>query len=321
MKAFQSVAAKLLAAFNAANGTTLTAQQVSFKDIRPVDSITPRPNTTKNTAITMTVSDSSAYPGEITLFYDRVNIAVPSTYAPLGSVLSIEATNQKTIHELLPLINRRLGTDLTKEDVVDRQLQLEKGFDTISVVMTGKSPLFVGAVKVLITRQLSNVTDLVLPVVGETWQVSNANSAAVSGYPLAARYPRGLLTYRFDYTAQANVLRNYAWTPEWSFDRDGPRGQALAAALKAVDGFPWVFTVNPTVKQSGELWGTWIAYNGPINKMPPNVSNDFKHYIDAVGMRGDEFDNVMILQPDVPWSNNHTYRCMNVIHYNDEVVK
>ncbi len=80
-------------------------------------------------------------------------------------------------------------------------------------------------------------------------------------------------------------------------------------------------TVNPTVKQNGERWGTWIAYNGPINKMPPNVSNDFKHYIDAVGMRGDEFDNVMILQPDAPWSNNHTYRCMNVIHYNDEVVK
>lgn len=321
MKAFQSVTAKLLAAFNAANNSTITANQVTFKDVRPVDSLTPRPDTKKNTAITMVVSDSSAYPGEVTLYYDRVNIAQPTTYAPLGSLLSITATNQKSIHELLPLINRRLGTELEPDEVVDRQLNLEKGFDTISVVMTGKSELFIGSVKILVVRDIDPELDLILPVVGETWQVSNANSAVVPNYPLKVRYPRGLQTYRYDYSAQADVLRGYAWTPEWTFDRDATRGRNLANALKAVDGNPWVFTAPPTVKNDWELWGTWVAYNGPIKDMPPNVSNDYKQYIDAVGMRSDEFDNVMVLQPDVPWSNNLTYRCMMVVHYNDEVVK
>lgn len=321
MKAFQSVSAKLLAAFNAANNSTITMNQVSFKDVRPVDSITPRPNTTKNTAITMVVSDSSPYPGEVTLFYDRLNISVPANYAPLGSSLSIKATVEKTIHDLLPLINRRLGTELTKDEVVDRPLYLDKGFDTISVVMTGKSNLFIGSIKLLVVRDVNPEVDLILPVVGEVWQVSNAASAAVSGIPLQAKYPRGLLSYRYDYSAQANTLKTYAWTPEWSGLKDAPKGVALAAALKAVDNYPWVFTAPPTVKQAGELWGVWVAYNGPIKNMPPNVSNDYKQYIDAVGMRSDEFDNVMVLQPDVPWSTNSAYRCMLVVHYNDEVVK
>lgn len=321
MKAFQSVTVKLLAAFNAANTSTITMNQVTFKDVRPVDSLTPRPNTTKNTAITMVVSDSSAYPGEVTLFYDRINISQPSTFAPLGSSLSITATTEKSIHELLPLINRRLGTTLVPAEVVDRKLQLEKGFDTISVVMTGKSELFIGSVKILVIREIDPELDLILPVVGETWQVSNAASAAVSGYPLQARYPRGLLSYRYDYTAQADVLKTYAWTPEWTGLKDATKGKALAAALKAIDNYPWIFTAPPTVKNAGELWGVWIAYNGPIKDMPPNVSNDYKHYIDAVGMRRDEFDNVMVIQPDVPWSSNTAYRCMLVVHYNDEVVK
>lgn len=317
MKAFQSVSAKLLAAFNAANNSTITMNQVSFKDVRPVDSITPRPNTTKNTAITMVVSDSSPYPGEVTLFYDRLNISVPANYAPLGSSLSIKATVEKTIHDLLPLINRRLGTELTKEEVVDRPLYLDKGFDTISVVMTGKSNLFIGSIKLLVVRDNDPVSDLIVPYMGELWYKDHIDCETTPNNPLTQKWPPALRTYLSDYSAQAEFLKTIPAFKTYTPITDTALGVNLANAMKAVDGLAWVFTSTKTI---ANLWRCWVIYNGPTEEF------DLSHYVDEAyfgeavdPMRKDEFDNVMVLRNNNPWNDTYGYRSCIVLHYNNEV--
>lgn len=319
MRAFNSVAGRCLAAFNAANGTTLTMEQVEFTDVRPVDSITPRPNTPRNTAITMKVKRGAPFTGETTLYYDRIQLATPFKNAPLQTLLGVSATTEKTIHELLPLINRRLGTSFVEDEILDAPLKLEKGFDVITVQTTGKSQHFVGSVQLQVTRPTNPAVDLVVPHMGELWYKDHIFAESIAGQPLTQKWPPALRTYLSDYSFSADFLRTVPAYPEYTPITDTAFGSKLANSLKAVDLISWVFTATKTI---ANLYRAWPIYNGPTKDFNLDPHIDEPYYAEAVDqMRSDEFDNVLVLMTNGAWTDAYGYRSCIVVHYNDEVVK
>lgn len=319
MRAFNSVAGRCLAAFNTANGTTLTLDQVEFSDVRPVDSITPRPNTPRNTAITMKVKPGAPFTGETTLYYDRIQLATPFKNAPLQTLLGLSATTETTIHEMLSLINRRLGTSFVEDEIVDAPLKLEKGFDVITVQTTGKSQHFVGSVQLQVTRPTNPAVDLVVPYMGELWYKDHIIAETVPGQPLTQKWPPALRTYLTDYSLSADFLRTVPAYPEYTPITDTAFGLKLANALKAVDTLAWVFTATKTI---ANLWRAWPIYNGPTKDFNLDTWVDEPYYAEAIDqMRSDEFDNVLVLMTNGAWTDAYGYRSCIVVHYNDEVVK
>lgn len=318
MRAFNPVAGPCLTAFNKANGTALTLEQVEFGDMRPTDSITPRPDTTRNTAITMKTLPGAPFTGETTLYYDRIQLATPFKNAPLQSLLGLSATHEKTIHALLPLINRRLGTQFVEEEIEDAPLRLEKGFDVITVRTTGKSRQFVGSVKLQVTTGPDPLVDVVVPYMGELWYKDHVVAASVVGQPLINTWPPALRTYLTDYSISADFLRTVPAYPEYTPITDTAFGLKLAAALKAVDTVSWVFQ---STMAGANLWRAWPIYNGPIEDFKADNQLDEPYYADAMEhMRSDEFDNVLVLMTNGSWTDPYGFRSCIVVHYNDEVV-
>lgn len=319
MRTFNSVEAQCLAAFNAANSTTLTLSQVEFKDVRPVDSITPRPVTDRNTAITMATKRGAPFTGETTLYYDRIQLASPFKNAPLLSTLSVKATTEKTIHELLPEINRRMGTDFDPSEIEDAELNIEKGFDVITLRASATCRQFVGSVKLKVTAVPDPTREIVVPYMGELWYKDHQAADANTTRPLTQKYPPGLKTYLCDYSVSAEFLRTVPASPDYNPIIDSVFGLKLAAALKAGDGISWSFT---TSRLTNNLYRSWPIYNGPIADLNIDTWVDEPHYGAAVGaMRADEFDNVLILRTNGNDSDSFGYRSCLIVHYNNEVVK
>ena len=321
MRIINDVFDQLLANFNQKNSTALTRSQVEFKDIRPVDSITPRPNTTKNTAITMAVKRNAPLTGEVTLFYDRIQLRQPYREAPLqNGTLKFQVMTEKTVVELLPKINQRLGTRLTADDVVDRPLSLRKGFDIFDLVASPMSPNFIGVLSMLAIRVDNPETDVVLDTYKPLWYYDNLASETVSGTPLIQKALPSLFTYHNDYSAIADYLHTVPAYDTWTA-LSVADGLVLANALKSCDGRGWT---SITGKGAANLRGAWVMYNGPIDQVPDRVGIVAEDIAlmgtDAfVGFRSDEFDNVMLIRTDAPYSDGYSNRSAYIIHYNNEV--
>lgn len=321
MRIIQDVFGQLLANFNQKNSMTLTIDQVEFKDIRPVTSISPRPQTTKNTAITMALKRNAPAQGEVTLYYDRIPLRKPYQEAPLQvSTLQLVATTERDVVALLPKINQRLGTRLTARDVLNKDLSLRKGFDLFTLQASTTSPNFIGTLDLLVVRAEDPETDVVIDTFKPVWYFDNDLAENTPSFPLTAKFQVAWLTHMKDYSAQSDFLRTL---PANQVDRLTPaQSLALANALKAVDTRAWVST---TTKTSGNLYNAWVLYNGPT----ANVGSDLgvvaaeTALMEAAwdGLRKDEFDNVMVIRTNAPWSDANGGRACLVVHYNDEVTQ
>lgn len=322
MRLINDVFGQLLANFNQKNSMTLTRDQVEFRDIRPVTSIYPRPQTTKNTAITMVLKRNAPAQGEVTLYYDRIPLQKPYREAPLQSpTLQFVATTERDVVALLPKINRRLGTKLASTDVLNKELSLRKGFDLLTLQASPSSPNFIGTLDLLVVRTTDPEIDVVLDTYKPVWYYDNVLAENTASYPLALKYQLAWLTYMKDYSAQADFLRT---VPVSQIDRLTPAmSTALAAAMKAVDGRAWTST---TTKTAGNLYNSWVIYNGPCADIGPEVgiiAEEIALMTDGGwdGVRSDEFDNVLLIRTNAPWSDNYGGRAAVVIHYNNEVTK
>lgn len=320
MRLINDVFGQLLANFNQKNSMTLTRDQVEFRDIRPVTSIYPRPQTTKNTAITMALKRNAPAQGEVTLYYDRIPLRRPYHQAPLQMpALQLVVTTEHDIVTLLPKINRRLGTRLTPSDVLNRELSLRKGFDLITLQASPSSPNFIGTLEMLAVRGTATGNDIVIDTYKPVWYYDNYLTETTPGYPMNTKYQPAWLTYMKDYSAQADFLRTVPadlvtrLTPEMS--------TALAAALKAVDTRAWTSTNS---RISGNLYNAWVIYNGPCSDIGSDVgivTEEVALMADGGwdGVRADEFDNVLLIRTNAPWTDSYGGRSAIVIHYNNEV--
>lgn len=322
MRLINDVFGQLLSNFNLKNSMTLTRDQVEFRDIRPVTSIYPRPQTTKNTAITMALKRNAPAQGEVTLYYDRIPLQKPYREAPLqAAALQFVATTERDVVALLPKINQRLGTRLSPSDVLNKELSLRKGFDLLTLQASPTSPNFIGTLDLLVTRTADPEIDIVLDTYKPVWYHDNYLAETTPSYPMTMKYQLAWLTYMKDYSAQADFLRT---VPVSHVDRLTPAmSTALAAALKAADTRAWVST---TAKTSGNLYNAWVIYNGPCSGIGPDVgvvTADIALMTDGGwdGVRGDEFDNVMLIRTNAPWSDAYGGRAAIVVHYNNEVTE
>lgn len=320
MRLINDVFGQLLANFNQKNSMTLTRDQVEFRDIRPVSSIYPRPQTTKNTAITMALKRNAPAHGEVTLYYDRIPLQKPYREAPLQApALQFVATTERDVVALLPLINRRLGTRLTTTDVINKELSLRKGFDLLTLQASPSSPNFIGTLDLLVVRSVNPVSDLLIDTYKPVWYYDNYLTENTASYPMTMKYQLAWLTYMKDYSAQADFLRTVPVSP---VTRLTPAmSTALAAALKAVDTRAWT---SSTSKVAGNLYNAWAIYNGPCSDIGSDVgiaAEDVALMADGGwdGVRADEFDNVLLIRTNAPWSDAYGGRAAIVVHYNNEV--
>jgi len=163
-------------------------------------------------------------------------------------------------------------------------------------------------VDVSIDTVATTATDLSFTVDGLS-ALDPANSSDTA-YNFNNRYSPYIETAYNDYSAQAAVLKTLPWQSTWTGATDA-NATSLAAALKAVDGRPWV--MNSTVPLTEfNLYAAWIRYNGPISGAPlsganlPNVA-DFEYR--------SGFTNVLIFCPPYQQQTNLWYGT-GFVYYN-----
>lgn len=320
---FRDLSKLLLAAYNTANNQAISLLDVEFVDVRPVATITPKPNTTKNTAVTMRMKDGSSLTGETTLYYDRVSLANSFKNAPLLNALAIGVTTEKTLHEILPIVNRRLGTRLQPSDVYNQNINMEWGIATVTIRATEQCLTFVDELVIGLRLAGEVVADLVdIEYDIQQHSISNKYSETASG-ALTSKFNQQWRTAMFDYSSQAAVLKSYV-------AKEGPfqasyhntniaNCQTLANALKAVDGLAWV-AYNSVYNLN--LYGHWMMYNGPTASITAKqMSVEYSDYdSDLIGILDTvnrEYDNVMVIMLNNPWNGKDGWRESLVIHYNN----
>lgn len=126
-----------------------------------------------------------------------------------------------------------------------------------------------------------------------------------TSYKALARYNPYVATAYNDYTPQANTLKAIPWQSVWT-GATNANAQALANALKAVDGLPWAMnTAAPTLEYN--LYATWVRYNGVVANAPKMDIEGFEYR--------EGFTHVMLICPPFQQQGNLWYG-IGVIYYN-----
>lgn len=318
MKIFEDVRRRLLRTFNTRNNQNIPFDKVSFGNPVPYDSLVPVPGQTgadygPNTAVSLRMLPGAPFTGETQLYYNRLPLGRAFRHAPLKTVLAVKATNEKTVHELIPQLNRRLGTSFKTRDLVNAPLDLSIGFMRLTLVAAPTSYEWVGSVELAVWgTDRGNEFDFVN--VGKLWQADDASQLSVSGYPTNVRWPVALATYHIDYTPQQATLRAFAASDVWAPLSDA-NATTLANALKAVDGRGWLMSTNITPYN---LRGTSIYYNGKVATfVPTGILVDDPGAASIVKMLNSDYDNVLIARADWPWKSASGFRSFLIVHYND----
>lgn len=320
MKVFENVPKRLLTLFNAKYGTALTLDQVEFKNPRPTANITPKPGTTKNTAVTLAMRPGAAYTGETTVYYDRMSLGKAWLNAPLLGELAIPVENETTVHQLLPKLYQRLGAKFLPTDLIDSPLGLTNYIGSVVLRAAETSLSWYGSVEIGIWSA-NRPAEFNVQYPGKFWIPDDVDTET-SNHPLTSRRPPSLDTYYCDYSSQYNALKAIAATSVYKIlSADGCWN--LAAALKAVDGLNWNY--NTAYATSYNLSGAVVFYNGPIKDYPAWLAANQKlPYIDnntdlglLVNPFNPEYDNAMLIRPDRPWSDTTGYRLFFIVHYNN----
>lgn len=124
-------------------------------------------------------------------------------------------------------------------------------------------------------------------------------------YKSTSRYNPYVATAYNDYTPQAAALKNIPWQSAWT-SASNANAQAIANALKAVDGLPWTMnTATPTLEYN--LYAAYVRYNGPIANAPQFDIEGFEYR--------DGFTHVMLVFPPFQQQSNLWYG-IGVVYYN-----
>lgn len=320
---FEDIPKRLVREFNKANNTALTVDSVDFVDPRPVTSLSPKPNTTCNTAISMQLKANQIYTGETTLYYDRLDLGATFKHAPLGTLLPIKASKATGTHDLLDELSIRLGARLSKADFYNDPMTVTMGVSPLTIRAKPGSLLWTGSLTIL-TWHFDSDTDILVDYPGKQWTYSDA--LADINNKINGKYVISHYCYNFDYTTQAAVLKTVPASPGVTpvYLTSLTLLNNLQAALVAVDSQDWVVKTSYTTA-GYNLYHCWALYNGPTDQWlnqfdlypgfgGPTMNEAYKKFNTLFST---EYDNVLVIQLDTPAMSSVGWPCYAIFHYND----
>ncbi|MNH65369.1 hypothetical protein D3C73_173780 [compost metagenome] len=155
-------------------------------------------NPSVNATVKVRGIQGEVYAGQVAISYNRLDLGVlyRGNYRP-----EFTALGQSTLYRLLPEINKALGLNLTKNDLIDVDLKLLEEGDQVNLELRAKpgSLAYTGLATILFNRRQLMLTD-VLPV--EAFEEFKHADPVLEGYQSA-----GLLTWGQDFTIIAQYLK------------------------------------------------------------------------------------------------------------------
>lgn len=310
----------LLKRFNEKNGLALRLDQVVFSNPRDAKLVDPVLAKNYNSVIDVVMQKNAPYDGVAVLFYNRVNFAYEFANSRLLDINYLIIEEEKTIHELIPALNRKLGLALVPEEVADKTFESVGLFTTVQVQMLPGSKRYIGSFNINVMRRGGSFVPITLRnSVVEAMDATRKLAGAKPDYPI---YP---INYHIDYTAAAATFRSIRGSlvyPRW-LGEDNPEllqdlSGSIVAAINAVDGLGWVYTATATA--ANNLVRSMVLYNGPTKDClvyPEGYMGNKP--IEAVGVNpsNTDFDNVMVLANNNPYYSTNRYKPLVLFHYND----
>ena len=311
----------LLKRFNEKNGLALRLDQVVFSNPRDAKLVDPVLAKNYNSVIDVVMQKNAPYDGVAVLFYNRINFAYEFVNSRLLDINYLIVEEEKTIHELIPALNRKLGLSLVPEEVADKTFESVGLFTTVQVQMLPGSKRYIGSFNINVMRRGGSFVALTLR--NSVVEVLDANRKAVTaGRPDYPVYP---INYHIDYTAAAGVLKNLSgfltyprWTGEDTSELLQDNGPSVTSAINAVDGLGWVYTASATAVNN--LARAVILYNGPTKDClvyPEGYTQNLPFDVPGVNPSNTDFDNVLVLANNYPYYSTNRYKPLVLFHYND----
>lgn len=310
----------LLKRFNEKNGLALRADQVVFTNPRDAKLVDPVLAKNYNSVIDVVMQKNAPYDGVAVLFYNRINFAYEFTNSRLLDLNYLVVDEEKSVHELLPALNRKLGLTLTPEEVADKPFESVGLFTTVQVQVLPGSKRYIGSFNINVMRAAGSFVPITLRnSVVEAMDATRKLAGAKPDYPI---YP---LNYHIDYSAAAGVFRKFSGSliyPRWPGEDTSASNAAnittLLSAIVAVDGLDW--NNNTTAGATNSLARSMVLYNGPTKDClvyPEGYMGNKP--IEAVGKNpsNTDFDNVLILANNNPYYSTIRYKPLVLFHYND----
>jgi len=243
--------------------------------------------------------------------------------------MAVTNTAATTTHELWHDFDKLFQLDIPVEQIVDAPVDLTSGSVRFDVV---GNHWFTGGVTVTIIPIVQSDEDMAIAIdwTPRPFEFSAADRAKYFPNITDVNYDQRLnitaLTYGIDYSASNTALA--ALTPiatlqAWT-NISTANGSSLAAALKAVDGLPWVYSSTLYTVPYNILNGA-ILYNGPtlgfrgranITDWDQDSAMD-ELYVQLDQLVNRDYDSVLIFMPNL--NGNSNLRGAVVAHYGGKV--
>lgn len=147
MSLYQNSNDDLSAMISAAAGGTVATADYTILGVRPTTTA-EQTQYGKNTKVAISMNPSSTYRGQMSLYYDRLDLAALSEFSPYKLV----ATAGQTVAQVLPLIRDMYGITLTMSDLQSGAQVVDDGTGTggtqITLTALSTSPGYTGSVTI-----------------------------------------------------------------------------------------------------------------------------------------------------------------------------
>lgn len=324
---------KLIAAFNAANGTALTSSTVRFVDPRPAESIDASKAINYNTAVTMQLLEGAGRTGEVILFYNRVDLA--KEFASYSSLQKdyITVLDAKDTRDVLPILNLKLGLRIAIDELVVHPITMKNDYFVVDIEALPNSMEYVGKI---IVRLYNGTPAATATVLYDKASSVNTNRKNASGYtPLETDY--AAVVAKTDYTPIANALMSIKAYGGYGAanvtELDGHMlnySSVFDNILNSVDGISWVY--DPAQQTTApNTYRMNFLFNGPVDEYNAvgrdkwlachstlRTAHDafVDSEIDYGTLADPQYDRVLVAAADWPWMSSKLYRALFFFHYN-----
>lgn len=261
----------VLAALNAANGTTFTTNDIVFANPQVVAGTWKDKTTLKNTGVVVTAKAGGTYQGRANILYDRLPLAALDPTKLKG--FQCAAYQPAKIYDLLPWLKYWNGIQLTSDDINDGDL-VDNGDGTKTAVISAKPTSYgwVGSVSILVAPGGASLNSVL-----EVPDLMGLNYPTASD---ADTYSQ-IYMYGYDFTTYFNdiVALNIGAVPAGTVTK-------LVAAFKALDVSSGKTLWNEDPAQTAwSLSGAAVVSNG-LNS-PSLPTNQSYKYVLAINLRSD----------------------------------
>lgn len=257
--------------------------------------------------------------------YNRKDIAqhFGATKAKGNWKMRIHAPSVKRLVDLLPDLNRHLDAKFKESDIVDAPVTITFATTSVTFTMAPSNLLFTGTLTVdLDGRYLQDGDQLLYDYSFDArpWVHPTAD-------PARALINGGLLTYPKSYITQNAALAAIpVRSTYWSWENLGAASSAaLAAALSAVDGLPWISdtTSNTNNTKDFNLAYCSVIYNGPVEGFEPHIdpgfTNNCPNYWQRHHMPRKDHTHVLVVHPNANYAAKNLRYSPIFIHYGELV--